>query len=76
MSCALRARLFECMRRQADTAALQVHLVVGGVFGGGANLLVVLALLLGGWGTAAGDVNADGSTDASDLSMLLGNWGA
>ena len=35
-----------------------------------------LAILLGGWGGAAGDLNGSGSTDASDLAILLGAWGA
>jgi len=34
-----------------------------------------LAVMLGAWGTPAGDANADGSTDAQDLAVLLGAWG-
>lgn len=35
-----------------------------------------LAVLLGGWGGAAGDLNGDGTTDGADLAVLLGAWGA
>ena len=35
-----------------------------------------LGILLGGWGTAAGDVDEDGDTDGADLGLLLGSWGA
>ena len=35
----------------------------------------VLGFLLGSWGTAAGDLNADGTTDGADLGSLLGGWG-
>ncbi|MDA1008046.1 MAG: dockerin type I repeat-containing protein [Planctomycetota bacterium] len=34
-----------------------------------------LALLLSGWGTAAGDVNNDGITNGADLTLLLSSWG-
>ena len=34
-----------------------------------------LGFLLGNWGTAAGDLNADGTTDGADLGTLLGGWG-
>jgi hypothetical protein len=32
--------------------------------------------MLGAWGTAGGDVNGDGTTNGSDLAVLLGGWGA
>lgn len=35
-----------------------------------------LGLLLGGWGTATGDVDDDGDTDGADLGLLLGSWGS
>ena len=34
-----------------------------------------LATLLGGWGTPSGDVNGDGTTNATDLSAMLSSWG-
>lgn len=34
-----------------------------------------LALMLSGWGGAAGDVTGDGTTDGSDLAALLSGWG-
>ncbi|MFO0827762.1 MAG: PQQ-binding-like beta-propeller repeat protein [Phycisphaerales bacterium] len=34
-----------------------------------------LAILLGAWGTADGDVNGDRTTDSTDLGLLLGAWG-
>jgi hypothetical protein len=33
-----------------------------------------LGVLLGGWGTAAGDLDADGTTNGHDLGVLLGHW--
>jgi hypothetical protein len=30
--------------------------------------------LLGAWGTAGGDVNGDGTTDAADMAALLNAW--
>jgi len=33
-----------------------------------------LGLLLGGWGTPAGDLNGDGTTDGADLGILLNSW--
>lgn len=35
-----------------------------------------LGMLLGAWGTPAGDLNSDGATDGADLGQLLGAWGA
>jgi hypothetical protein len=32
--------------------------------------------MLGAWGTAAGDVNADGTTDANDLTFMLNALGS
>ena len=34
-----------------------------------------LLAVLGGWGSAAGDVTGDGATDVADLLALLGAWG-
>jgi hypothetical protein len=34
-----------------------------------------LGILLGAWGTGAGDINGDGTTDGADLGVLLGAWG-
>jgi hypothetical protein len=33
-----------------------------------------MATLLGGWGTIVGDVNNDGNTDGTDLTILLSSW--
>ncbi len=35
-----------------------------------------LAILLGAWGTASGDLTDDRTTNAQDLAILLGAWGA
>ena len=35
-----------------------------------------ITMLLGAWGTPAGDANGDGFTDAQDVAVLLGSWGA
>jgi uncharacterized membrane protein len=35
-----------------------------------------LAVVLGAWGGAAGDLTGDGTTDASDLAVILGEWGS
>lgn len=35
-----------------------------------------LAVLLGAWGTAGGDVDGNGTTDGADLAAMLGGWGA
>jgi hypothetical protein len=34
-----------------------------------------LSTLLGSWGTIGGDCNNDGTTNAADLSIMLGSWG-
>ncbi len=34
-----------------------------------------LLMVLGAWGTGAGDVTGDGMTDIADLLALLGAWG-
>jgi len=34
-----------------------------------------LGVLLGGWGTASGDLDGSGTVDGQDLGLLLGNWG-
>ncbi|MFG0258566.1 MAG: S8 family serine peptidase [Phycisphaerales bacterium JB043] len=34
-----------------------------------------LGILLGAWGTPAGDLDDDGNTNGADLGILLGNWG-
>lgn len=34
-----------------------------------------LAILLGGWGSPAGDVTGDGTTNQNDIAILLGAWG-
>ncbi len=33
-----------------------------------------LAVMLGGWGTGAADLNGDGTTNGADLAILLGSW--
>ena len=35
-----------------------------------------IAVLLGGWGTAAGDINGDGTTNGDDLGYLLDGFGS
>lgn len=35
-----------------------------------------LAMVLGGWGTAAPDLTADGTVNGADIAQLLGAWGA
>jgi hypothetical protein len=34
-----------------------------------------LSNLLGAWGTAGADLNADGFTNGADLAILLSEWG-
>jgi hypothetical protein len=33
-----------------------------------------LGVLLSAWGTAAGDLTGDATTDSADLGVLLANW--
>jgi hypothetical protein len=32
-------------------------------------------MVLGAWGGEGGDLNGDGTTNAADISILLGAWG-
>ncbi|MEY4169468.1 MAG: hypothetical protein RLZ94_541, partial [Actinomycetota bacterium] len=34
-----------------------------------------LGILLGGWGSSAGDLDGSGTTDGADLGIMLGIWG-
>lgn len=37
---------------------------------------ILPTIVLGAWGSPGADLTADGTTDAADLSVLLGEWGS